>query len=161
MHKLTCSEIEEWLNKHHDFFQEYFLKNADLLLVNKWLLSKGFHTVNEYLVNDYTSRKPSLICSAATENSTTINNNSVDHQSRDVDLLVNGSSAGSEPTEGVDDQQQQQKRNNSKKCLRHDFAKNKSKSFVRMQEIGTNGFNKEFASIAASTRRSSLKDMRK
>lgn len=54
------------------------------------------------------------------------------------------------------EEQSNHRRSNSKRCLRHEFARSKSRSVFRTHEVIT-GLPRE----APNSRRSSLKDMRK
>lgn len=135
MTQLTFSEVEEWLDAHPELSQDYFLRKTDLSLVNNWLVAHGFLTINDYVSGS--SRRGS-------------------------DTSGNVSPNGSYP----DDTQNPSfppgptilpRRNSSKRCLRHDFARSKSRSVYRTHEVGL--INKDAPS--SSSRRSSLKDMRK
>ncbi len=140
MTQLSFSEVEEWLDKHVDLCQDYFLRKAELMLINKWLLSHGFSTINDY-IND--SRRNSSVNS----NLYATSEDSIDTEKPQIpNILINGHG------------NMYHKRTNSKKCLRHDFARTKSKSFVKSSDCGSGLISKESIS---KNRRSSLKDMRK
>lgn len=144
MTQLSFSQVEEWLDEHVDLCQDYFLRKGELILINKWLLAHGFCTINEYI-------------NAGRRNSSTFGNSNFYSSTEEANdneksppptVLINGNDNGN---------LYQHKRTNSKKCLRHDFARTKSKSFVKSTDVG-NGINyKE----VTKCRRSSLKDMRK
>lgn len=40
-----ASEVEEWLDANPDWVHDYFLKKIDMVLINKWLVLHGFHTI--------------------------------------------------------------------------------------------------------------------
>ncbi|XP_065216930.1 dual 3',5'-cyclic-AMP and -GMP phosphodiesterase 11A-like isoform X2 [Planococcus citri] len=141
MTQLTFTEVEQWLDKHTDLCQDYFLRKAELILINKWLSAHGFATINDYLSD---SRRNSN--DATSSNFFNNNADDVHYSNQQIPhILVNGNA-------------NHHKRTNSKKCLRHDFARCKSRSFVKSSDSGNCMNNKE--SISTS-RRSSLKDMRK
>lgn len=138
MTQITLSVVEEWLDSHPDHCQDYFLRKIELDLINKWLVSHGFLNINDY-ISSATSTSSSGNVSPANglvQASTSPNAPSI---------LVNGNNSLSVS---------QMYRSNSKRCRRHDFARAKTRSVLRTQEIGKD------VPICTS-RRSSLKDMRK
>lgn len=142
MTQLSFSQVEEWLDKHTDLCQDYFLRKAELILINKWLAAHGFTTINDYING---SRRSSN--DATTSNFFNNNADDINHLNQQIpNILINGNG------------NLHHKRTNSKKCLRHDFARTKSKSFVKANDSGNGINNRENIS---SSRRSSLKDMRK
>ena len=141
MTQLTFTEVEQWLDKHTDLCQDYFLRKAELILINKWLSAHGFTTINDYITD---SRRNSN--DATSSNFFNNNADDIHHSNQQIpNILINGNG-------------NYHKRTNSKKCLRHDFARTKSKSFVKANDSGNGINNKETIS---TSRRSSLKDMRK
>ncbi|XKL59330.1 hypothetical protein PGB90_000346 [Kerria lacca] len=138
MTQLSFSEVEAWLDEHTDLCQDYFMRKAELILINKWLVSHGFSTINDYING---SRRNSS--GATTFCSNTDESNDIDKQLL-PSIMINGNGNF------------YHKRSNSKKCLRHHFA-NKSRSF-KSNDSG-NGLNSKES--ISKTRRSSLKDMRK
>lgn len=166
MTQLTFGEVEEWLDTHPDLCQDYFLRKTDLSAINAWLVSHGFLTIDDYMT--CSSRRGSgssqggssgtspnggssyfSSTAVASEDPSSIMHNSLSQQQQmnlltSTSVIMNGN----------------HKRNNSKRCLRHDFARSKSRSVFRTHEvIGACGFVEHPGS--SSSRRSSLKDMRK
>ncbi|KAG7164323.1 Dual 3',5'-cyclic-AMP and -GMP phosphodiesterase 11A-like 2, partial [Homarus americanus] len=131
MTNLSFSTVEEWLDKHPDLAADYFVRKAELDAVNKWLVAHGFLTVTQ----GSSSRRgsASLSCSPIVSPSSPIDKIS-DSPFNDNDSKT--------------------RRTNSKKYLRHNFAKCKSKSVFRTYEPSA-------ASAAAEARRSSFRAMRK
>lgn len=116
--------------------QDYFLRKAELGLINKWLVSHGFLTIHDYV----TSRRGSGSMG------TSGNNSPNSPSDKNSDGVYFNESDTLTPTH---------KRNNSKKYLRHDFAKSKSRSVFRTCEpIPT-------CNADTQSRRSSLKGLRK
>lgn len=145
MTQITLSVVEEWLDNHPDHCQDYFLRKIELDLINKWLVSHGFLNINDY-ISSATSTSSSgnvspangLVQSPPSQPQTVASSNVTGAPS----ILVNGGNSLSVY------------RSTSKRCRRHDFARAKTRSVLRTQEIGMDV-------PICSSRRSSLKDMRK
>jgi len=137
MTQITLPVVEEWLDAHPDHCQDYFLRKVELDLINKWLVSHGFLNVNDY-VSSATSTSSSGNVSPA--------NGPAAPNAALPSILVNGNNSLSVSPAVY--------RSNSKRCRRHDFARAKARSVLRTQEIGKDA-------PICSSRRSSLKDMRK
>ena len=137
MTQFSFNEVEEWLDSHPDLCQDYFLRKTDINLINAWLVAHGFLTINDYVTG---SRRNSGNVSPSYHDEPPQN---------PFPPTPNAILNGNNPTH---------RRTNSKRCLRHDFAKSKSRSVFRTHEVMT-GHNKDASS--SSSRRSSLKDMRK
>ncbi|XP_071526785.1 dual 3',5'-cyclic-AMP and -GMP phosphodiesterase 11A-like [Panulirus ornatus] len=131
MTNLSFEAVEEWLDRHPDLAADYFVRKAELSAVNKWLVAHGFLTVTQGSCSRRGSA--SLTGSPCVSPSSPID--------RITDTLFNDDDA-------------KHRRSNSKKYLRHNFAKSKSKSVFRTYEPSA-------ASAAAEARRSSFRAMRK
>lgn len=164
MTQLTFGEVEEWLDAHPDLCQDYFLRKTDLSAINAWLVSHGFLTIDDYVT--CSSRRgsgssqggssgtspnggSSYFTGVAQEDSSSLIQNSLSQQqqmnlSTSASIIMNGN----------------HKRTNSKRCLRHDFARSKSRSVFRTHEVIGTCSSMEHPGTSSS-RRSSLKDMRK
>ena len=46
---MNPDQVEEWLDSHPDFLRDYFLRRGEFDLVNKWLVSNGFLSINDYV----------------------------------------------------------------------------------------------------------------
>lgn len=136
MTPITLSAVEEWLDSHPDQCHDYFLRKIELDLINKWLVSHGFLNVNDYL---------SSAASTSSSGNVSPANGPTATATATPNILVNGAN-----TLTVS----QMYRSNSKRCRRTDFARAKTRSVLRTQEM-----NKDVP--ICSSRRSSLKDMRK
>ncbi|GFO11450.1 phosphodiesterase [Plakobranchus ocellatus] len=44
----TSHSVEEWLDSHPEDMNDYFLKRADISLVNRWLSAHGFNTLPDF-----------------------------------------------------------------------------------------------------------------
>ncbi|XP_063889229.1 dual 3',5'-cyclic-AMP and -GMP phosphodiesterase 11A-like isoform X2 [Scylla paramamosain] len=128
---LTFAAVEGWLDAHPELAADYFVRKAELSSVNKWLVAHGFLTVTQ----GSSSRRGSASLTGSPCNS----------PSSPIDRLES-------PFAGDDDLSA--RRANSKRYLRHNFAKSKSKSVFRTYEPSA-------ASAAAEARRSSFRAMRK
>lgn len=137
---LSFSEVEEWLDTHPDLCQDYILRKTDLSVINNWLVAHGFLTISDYV------RTSCCRCSSSSGNlSPGFHDDTVPTPPPATPtIVVNGNLP--------------QLRRNSKRCLRHDFAKNKSRSFFRTHDVISMA---EMTTPASNIRRSSLKDMRK
>ncbi|XP_015367889.1 PREDICTED: dual 3',5'-cyclic-AMP and -GMP phosphodiesterase 11A-like [Diuraphis noxia] len=142
MTQITLSVVEEWLDSHPEQCQDYFLRKIELDLINKWLVSHGFLNINDY-ISSATSTSSSGNVSPA--NGLAVQQVSPATSPNTPSILVNGTNSLSVS---------QMYRSNSKRCRRHDFARAKTRSVLRQQEIGKDV-------PICSSRRSSLKDMRK
>lgn len=166
MTQLTFGEVEEWLDAHPDLYQDYFLRKTDLSAINAWLVSHGFLTIDDYVT--CSSRRGSGSSQGGScgtspsgggayfnstavghEDSSSLVQNSVSQQ-----LQMSSTATNSNAMNG------NHKRNNSKRCLRHDFARCKSRSVFRTHEVIGACSSMEHPGTSSS-RRSSLKDMRK
>jgi dual 3',5'-cyclic-AMP and -GMP phosphodiesterase 11 len=154
MTQLTFGEVEEWLDAHPDLCQDYFLRKADLSAINAWLVSHGFLPIDDYMT--CSSRRGSGSSQGGSGGTSPNGGSSYfgssaaraedphQHQPTSLSVVVNGNV----------------KRINSKRCLRHDFARSKSRSVFRTHDvIGACGSVERPGT--SSSRRSSLKDMRK
>lgn len=135
---ITLSVVEDWLDSHPDQCQDYFLRKAELDLINKWLVSHGFLNINEYISSATSTSSSGNVSPANGCDSKTTTANA-------PSIIINGNNSLLVS---------QMYRSNSKRCRRHDFARAKTRSVLRTQEIGKD------VPICTS-RRSSLKDMRK
>lgn len=140
MTQLSFNDVEEWLDAHPELCQDYFLRKSDIKLVNAWLVSHGFLTINDYVTGS--SRRGSS--SSGNVSPSYHDEQQLPNLPPTPTIVLNGNPG--------------HRRKNSKRCLRHDFARSKSKSFFRTHEVIT-GLTKDAPS--SSSRRSSLKDMRK
>ncbi|KAI8777983.1 dual 3,5-cyclic-AMP and -GMP phosphodiesterase 11A isoform X2 [Biomphalaria glabrata] len=128
---LAQSSVEEWLDSHPDDMQDYFLRHADVTLVNKWLVAHGFNQLPDF---------PAPIRNSSLTNLS----NESSNPSSPVDTRCNDS--------GFFDSSRHQ-RSNSKKHLRHDYARSKKRNIFRTYE--PNG-----GESTLESRRNSLKEMR-
>lgn len=144
MTQITLSVVEEWLDSHPDHCQDYFLRKIELDLINKWLVSHGFLNINDY-ISTATSTSSSGNVSPANGPSQQVVDAGNTSPGQPPSIIVNGNNSLSVS---------QVYRSNSKRCRRHDFARTKTRSVLRQQEIGKDV-------PICSSRRSSLKDMRK
>lgn len=151
MTQISFAEVEEWLDKHADLCQDYFLRKAELVLINKWLIAHGYCTINDYINSSRRSLSTSRTSNFYANDGTA----ELADKQQVPSILINGN--GNRNTIAAVTATYH-RRSNSKKCLRHDFARTKSKSFVKSNDIGNGVLNKEAIS---TSRRSSLKDMRK
>ncbi|XP_033733094.1 dual 3',5'-cyclic-AMP and -GMP phosphodiesterase 11A-like [Pecten maximus] len=108
MSGLTTGAVEEWMDSHKESMQELFLKKADTVLINKWLLLHGY----------------SAVCDNAP------------HPSKRGSLTGGNSNPSSPRDLRCDDGffEHVHQRSNSKKYLRQDFAKSKKKNIFRTYE---------------------------
>nr|CAD7409981.1 unnamed protein product [Timema poppensis] len=153
MTQLTFGEVEEWLDSHPELCQDYFLRKTELSAINTWLVAHGFLTINDYV--SYSSRRGS-VSSAGGSGNTSPNGNYL-FVAEDAVQPQLSPAAGITPTVVLNGHH---KRSNSKRCLRHDFARCKSRSVFRTHEVDGVCASKEHPGTSSS-RRSSLKDMRK
>ncbi|XP_059173104.1 dual 3',5'-cyclic-AMP and -GMP phosphodiesterase 11A-like [Physella acuta] len=131
MEATSSNSVEEWLDSHPEDMQDYFLKHADVTLINRWLAAHGYNHLPEF--------------SAPLRNSSLTNlSNDSSNPSSPVDTRCNDS--------GFFDSSRHQ-RSNSKKHLRHDYARSKKRNIFRTYE--PNGGDSTLES-----RRNSLKEMR-
>jgi dual 3',5'-cyclic-AMP and -GMP phosphodiesterase 11 len=130
MGSIDQNKFEEYFDQNPELVQEYFLKRADLSLVNKWLVSHGFHTINDYV----SGRRGSLS----------------QESSGPASPIVAMTDSGF-----FSDKDAKHIRTNSKKHLRHDFARSKMRSMFRTCEPSVSP-----SSNTLEARRSSLKGMR-
>lgn len=141
MTQITLSVVEDWLDSHPDHCQDYFLRKIELDLINKWLVSHGFLNINDYI--------SSATSTSSSGNVSPANGPAAVQQTvspATPSILVNGGANSLSVSQVY--------RSNSKRCRRHDFARAKTRSVLRTQEIGKDV-------PICSSRRSSLKDMRK
>ncbi|XP_074652338.1 dual 3',5'-cyclic-AMP and -GMP phosphodiesterase 11A-like isoform X1 [Tubulanus polymorphus] len=130
MGPLDWHQVEEWLEGNKEVVQDYFIKRADLTLINKWLVAHGFHTVHEYITG---GRRGSM------------SQDSSGPGSPSIPMTDSGF---------FSDKDSKHQRSNSKKHLRHDYARSKMRSMFRTCEPAVT------SSTALDVRRSSLKGMR-
>lgn len=166
MTQLKFGEVEEWLDAHPDLCQDYFLRKTDLSAINAWLVSHGFLTIDDYVT--CSSRRGSgssqggSCGTSPNGGSAYFNSTGVGHEDSSglmqntvsQQLQMSLSASNSITMNG------NHKRNNSKRCLRHDFARSKSRSVFRTHEVIGACSSMEHPGTSSS-RRSSLKDMRK
>lgn len=156
MTQITLSVVEDWLDSHPDHCQDYFLRKIELDLINKWLVSHGFLNINDY-ISSATSTSSSGNVSPANGPVVTASGSGGSGSgpaggggggtaAATPSILVNGNNSLCVTSQTY--------RTNSKRCRRHDFARAKTRSVLRTQEIGKDV-------PICSSRRSSLKDMRK
>lgn len=100
----SCS-VEEWLDSNPETANDYFLRKAELSLINKWLTNHGFQALQDYI----SGRKGSLGQESITP--TSPNDNKYSDQNFFPDSKHH--------------------RSNSKKHLRQDFAKSKLRNMFR------------------------------
>uniref|UniRef100_T1JG26 Phosphodiesterase n=1 Tax=Strigamia maritima TaxID=126957 RepID=T1JG26_STRMM len=146
MTSMSLSEVEEWLDSNPHHAHDYFLRKAELGLINKWLVLHGFLSIRDYV----SSRRGS-----ASYNSANNSPGSPRSTAENAYSGVGGESGGS--SDPGDSNNGSQHRSNSKKYLRQDFAKSKNRSVFRTCEPAS----LPTQSDDTQNRRSSLKDMRK
>lgn len=147
MTQITLSVVEDWLDSHPDHCQDYFLRKIELDLINKWLVSHGFLNINDYISSATSTSSSGNVSPANGPVATACGGGGGGGTAAATpSILVNGNNSLSVST--------QMYRSNSKRCRRHDFARAKTRSVLRTQEIGKDV-------PICSSRRSSLKDMRK
>ncbi|XP_052829828.1 dual 3',5'-cyclic-AMP and -GMP phosphodiesterase 11A [Octopus bimaculoides] len=127
---LNASKIESWLDANPESACDYFLRKADITLINKWLVLHGFQSLQEFIIK----RKGS----SGQESLTPTSPN---------DLKCNNEQAFFSESK--------HHRSNSKKHLRQDFAKSKLRNIFRTYCPSTYTFDSN-----TEARRSSLKEMR-
>ena len=110
MTAISSSDVEDWLDLNPEWIQDYVLRKVDILLVNKWLVAHGFHTIHDYICG----RRGSL----SQESSET---SSPDPRFNDSGFFS-------------DKETSRHHRSNSKKHLRHDFARSKMRNMFRTCE---------------------------
>ena len=104
-HSIT-KDVEELFRTHPDICEDYFVRNADVTLINKWLSKHGFSNLHDLV--DQKER-------------------SLSNESDEVDPLS--------PREKSNEVFfSKHMRSNSKKYLRHDFAKSKYRNMFRTYE---------------------------
>ena len=126
----VAQDIEELFKTHPEVCEDYFVKNADMNLINRWLKCHGFMSLQELI--DQKER-------------------SLSNESDDVDPL-----SPREP-KSADSFFSKHVRSNSKKYLRHDFAKSKYRNMFRTYEPTPTC---QSESTSTDSRRGSLKEMR-
>ncbi|CAH1775433.1 unnamed protein product [Owenia fusiformis] len=127
---IDFAQVQEWLDKNTECMQEYFVKKADILLINKWLISHGFHTLQEYV----SGKRGSMSRDSGSPASPTVTDNGF-----------------------FSDKDISHRRSNSKKHLRHDYARSKTRNTFRTFDPTTTSTSVE---STIEKRRSSLKGMR-
>lgn len=105
---MNASIVEEWLDTNQEFMHDYFMRRADIILINKWLLHHGFNILQDY-VSQFGPRG-----SISQENGSP--SSPLDRCSGDV--FFDG----------------KHHRSNSKKHLRQDYAKSKMRNMFRTYE---------------------------
>ena len=100
--------IEEYFDKHKDIMNEIFMKRANLVLINKWLLTNGYSPLSEYV--PYPTKRGSL----SNENSKP--SSPLDKGANEVFF------------------ENRHARSNSKKYLRQEYSKSKRKNMCRTFE---------------------------
>lgn len=107
----TTLNVEDWLDSNRDSLCEIFLRKADIILVNKWLLIHGYNAVCE--TAPYPSKRGSLSSNENSSPSSPLDkNNEMFFDSRN-------------------------QRQNSKKFLRQEYSKSKMKNMFRTYEPAT------------------------
>ncbi|XP_067131816.1 dual 3',5'-cyclic-AMP and -GMP phosphodiesterase 11A-like [Centruroides vittatus] len=108
MTNLSLSEVEDWLDANPESVADYFIRKADIDLINRWLMAHGFLTIRDYV----SSRR----------GSTTLNNSEEDSPvEKNSGYFSDGGDAAN-------------KRNSSKKALRQDFARSKARTVFKRNE---------------------------
>ena len=128
---VSATDVESWLDTNSDWVHEYFLRKADITLINKWLLSHGFSTVHELLSTNFSQNSSGQT--------------SPDPRTSSDSGFFSEGSAGS-----------RHQRSNSKKFLRQDFARSRMRSMFRTHEPPPSIEHQ----TTLAERRSSLKGMR-
>ncbi|KAL3837315.1 hypothetical protein ACJMK2_022681, partial [Sinanodonta woodiana] len=106
---LSQRSVEDWLDANPEAMQDYFLRKADIELINRWLVKHGFQTLQDY-----------INCGVR------------------VSLSPNsGPSSPNDVRYGETFFNSKHNRSNSKKHLRQDYAKSKFKNIFRTYEPGT------------------------
>lgn len=139
MTNMTYSEVVEWLDNHPENTEDYFLNNVELHLVNKWLVAHSFLSIDEYVYSRRNSDDMSSVRSTPTMSPVQKNPGHFND--------INDSD-GSPP-----------RRSNSKKHLRQNFARSKTKSVFLTATDPVSDLVKANGNL--STRRGSLKGLRK
>lgn len=131
---ISSNDVESYLDNNPDWSLDYFLRKVDLPWINKWLLQHGYQPITGTLFERRDS--PS-------QSSSELPSPSPDFRTAEVTFFSDKDSV-------------RPRRSSSKKFLRNDFAKSRTKSMFRTHEpsIDTERGNK------LAERRSSLKGMR-
>ncbi|XP_076322626.1 dual 3',5'-cyclic-AMP and -GMP phosphodiesterase 11A-like [Tachypleus tridentatus] len=128
---LSFTEVEEWLDRHHEIAADYFLQKVDITFINRWLMTHGFLSIREYI----SSRR----------NSDT--------------LVISDEQSPVEKTSGYfsdGPELMTSRRSKSKKFLRQNFARSKKKNVFRNSEPIS-----QSADSPTHARRNSLRDFRR
>lgn len=144
MTKLTFVDVEEWLDANPDSCGDYFLRKANLSLINKWLLNNGYNAVTEQALS--VGRRSSMPMSSPLSPISPVSDSILDTHVEGV------------PTPSSISKPKPPPRTNSRKFLRQDFAKCKNKHLFRTCEAAMT-LGQPVTDVDA--RRSSLKGMRK
>ncbi|KAK2150638.1 hypothetical protein LSH36_397g01035 [Paralvinella palmiformis] len=128
------TDVESWLESNPGWFQDYVLRKADTLTINKWLTSRGLPTIQDSL-QPGPFRIESTSQDSSEQTSPDPRGCGEDHFFSDV----------------------RHQRSNSKKYLRHEFARAKMRSVFRTHEAS---FAQSRDQSSLAERRSSLKGMR-
>ncbi|XP_014666168.1 PREDICTED: dual 3',5'-cyclic-AMP and -GMP phosphodiesterase 11A-like [Priapulus caudatus] len=149
MTRLTYHDVEQWMDANPDSRCDYFLRKADLSLVNKWLLCHGHDTV-------LTETKSACRRSSAPGHAPTVLTAALSSPlERVLDTHVEGRAT---TTTTSHSKPKPPPRSNSRKFLRQDFAKCKNTLLYRTCEAAV--VSSEMPSSDVEARRNSLKNMR-
>ncbi|KAK2721890.1 hypothetical protein QYM36_004015, partial [Artemia franciscana] len=147
---MEWSMVEEWLDSHPEKAYNYFLKFADVTLINRWLQARGYLKVPDGLNGSVRSSSGHTLSPSSF------------YCSRDQSPCSPLSPRDRSPQDSVaffgDEGENPHRRTNSRKCSRHEFAKSKSQSVVKAEE-GSSSRPKE--SGISQVRRTGLKEIRK
>ena len=130
---MEALDVENWIESNPVWIQDYILKKADTLTINKWLSSRGLPSVQDSL-------QPGIFRRESSSQETTPLS-SPDQRLGEANFFLDG----------------RHQRSNSKKHLRHDFAKGKARTMFRTHEAS---FTQSRDQTTLADRRSSLKGMR-
>ncbi|XP_035701980.1 dual 3',5'-cyclic-AMP and -GMP phosphodiesterase 11A [Folsomia candida] len=165
-------EIGKWLDQNPTYFASYFIKKADITLINRWLTEHGYVILCEgntgrkspVLLGPPSERRGSRsTCSsrrasgASSLTSDTLSPTSPPERGSDFLSTTTTTTTTLANTSDDDHNNGSGKAHHSKKTLRNDFARAKSRSVFQNEESSLGHHTP--ASLAS--RRSSLKDMRK
>ncbi|CAG7819891.1 unnamed protein product [Allacma fusca] len=167
MTKFESDEVKKWLDENSSFFRDYFLKKGDISLVNQWLSDHGFLVLNHGNVGNRSPvfLGPPVIPGNEKRNSTSRRASGASNNSGTMSPVSPGDRFHEFQIPTFHDDEHNgslssHKRNNSKRCLRNDFARAKSRSAFQTQDGSSSPISPGFLPTPAS-RRSSLKEMRK
>ena len=141
---ISESDVEQFLDANPEFSQDYFQNKANIAWVNKWLVHHGYRPLLDNTLSIYDTNRRECHSQPGSSCPSPAPSPSPDYRSSELGFFSDRDSV-------------RHRRNNSKKFLRNDFAKARSKSMFRTHEPS---FDSERANRIAAERRSSLKGMR-